>query len=93
MLPPHEADALTIRLRDTGRLVARLTSSHGRADDQRTVVLQHNAKAWQEGVYDALHTLDDFGADVIVIDAPPNSPEWTAVNDRLSRACARAVKL
>ena len=93
ILPAHDADALTIRLRDKGRLVARLTSSNVRADDQWTVVLQPSAKAWQAGVYDALHTLDDSGADVIVIDAPPNSPEWAAVNDRLSRACARAVEL
>jgi L-threonylcarbamoyladenylate synthase len=44
-------------------------------------------------LYAALRTLDNEGADRILIEAPPLDPAWAAVRDRLTRACAsdRAV--
>lgn len=40
-------------------------------------------------LYAALHELDAAGADRILVVAPPNTVDWAAVNDRLSRAAAR----
>ncbi|MBC8065444.1 MAG: threonylcarbamoyl-AMP synthase, partial [Chlorobia bacterium] len=37
-------------------------------------------------LYDALHRLDSLGSGRIVIQAPPNTPEWEAVWDRLRKA-------
>jgi L-threonylcarbamoyladenylate synthase len=37
-------------------------------------------------LYANLHRLDEAGADLIVIAAPPAGPEWTAIHDRLRRA-------
>lgn len=46
-------------------------------------VLQYGAE-----LYDHLHALDDARAARIFVEAPPATPEWTAVNDRLGRAAA-----
>ena len=43
-------------------------------------------------LYENLHQLDAFGADVILIECPPATPEWAAVNDRLGRAAAEKDK-
>ena len=40
------------------------------------------------GLYDRLHELDQRGLDVILVERPPDTPEWAAVRDRLIRAAA-----
>ncbi|MBK8939416.1 MAG: threonylcarbamoyl-AMP synthase [Polyangiaceae bacterium] len=40
-------------------------------------------------LYASLHALEDAGVDRIVVQEPPVTPEWAAVNDRLRRASAR----
>lgn len=42
------------------------------------------------GLYADLRALDAAGADVIVVERPPDRPEWAAVLDRLTRAAAGA---
>jgi L-threonylcarbamoyladenylate synthase len=37
-------------------------------------------------LYDALHRLDEAGLDLILVETPPDTPEWAAVRDRLARA-------
>ncbi len=37
-------------------------------------------------LYASLRRLDDLGCDLILVEAPPASPEWQGVNDRLMRA-------
>ena len=39
-------------------------------------------------LYAALRELDSAGCDAILIEAPPDTPEWAAVRDRLTRACS-----
>jgi len=46
--------------------------------------------AYAQTLYAALRELDAAGCDVILIESPPDAPEWTAVNDRLRRACTPA---
>ncbi len=41
-------------------------------------------------LYAALREMDHAGIDLIVVEAPPERPEWTAVADRLRRAVAGA---
>jgi L-threonylcarbamoyladenylate synthase len=43
--------------------------------------------AYAQRLYAALRELDTAGCDEILIEAPPDTPEWTAVGDRLRRAC------
>jgi L-threonylcarbamoyladenylate synthase len=47
-------------------------------------------KAYAQRLYATLRALDDFGCDAILVERPPQAPEWSAVNDRLQRACSAA---
>ena len=40
-------------------------------------------------LYDTLFRLDQAGLDLILVESPPETPEWAAVRDRLTRAAAR----
>lgn len=40
-------------------------------------------------LYTALHALDQAGLTRIVVELPPASEPWRAINDRLSRACSQ----
>ncbi len=93
MLPAGDADQLAAQLRTSGKLVARLTSGGGKSCLPMEIALPPSWQVWQANLYEALHTLDDAGADIIVVDEPPLASEWAAVYDRLKRACARTVNL
>ena len=47
-------------------------------------------QGYAQKLYAGLRELDGAGCALILVEAPPASPEWAAVNDRLSRACAKA---
>jgi len=46
-------------------------------------------EGYAHALYDALRTLDQAGADVIVVERPPPLEAWLAVGDRLQRAAAQ----
>lgn len=43
---------------------------------------------YEQRLYAALRELDGAGCEQILVEAPPEAPEWAAVRDRLKRACA-----
>ncbi len=43
---------------------------------------------YQQALYAALREFDAMGADIIIAEAPPKTPGWAAVWDRLNRAAA-----
>jgi L-threonylcarbamoyladenylate synthase len=45
-------------------------------------------EGYANGLYAILHELDRVGADLIIIETPPDTEEWTAIRDRLTRATA-----
>jgi len=45
-------------------------------------------EGYAQKLYAALRELDGAGCDLILVEAPPEGPEWAAVRDRLVRACA-----
>jgi L-threonylcarbamoyladenylate synthase len=47
-------------------------------------------QAYAQRLYAALRELDTAGCERILVEAPPESPEWSAVRDRLKRACEQA---
>jgi L-threonylcarbamoyladenylate synthase len=51
-------------------------------------VIPHDAEAFARALYAELHRCDDAGAKLIVVEAPPDSPEWSGIADRLRRAAA-----
>jgi L-threonylcarbamoyladenylate synthase len=54
----------------------------------RVGVIPHDAEAFARAIYAELHRCDSAGADLIVIEAPPEAPEWSGIADRLRRASA-----
>ncbi len=51
-------------------------------------VIPHDAEAFARALYAELHRCDEAGAKLIVVEAPPDSPEWAGIADRLRRAAA-----
>jgi L-threonylcarbamoyladenylate synthase len=45
--------------------------------------------AYAQRLYAALRELDSAECELILVEAPPEGPEWAAVRDRLQRACAQ----
>jgi L-threonylcarbamoyladenylate synthase len=54
----------------------------------RVSVIPHDAEAFARALYAELHRCDEAGAELIVVEAPPDMPEWNAITDRLKRAAA-----
>jgi L-threonylcarbamoyladenylate synthase len=54
----------------------------------RVSVIPHAAKAFARAIYAELHRCDAAGAGLIVVETPPESPEWSGIADRLRRASA-----
>jgi len=51
-------------------------------------VIPHDAEAFARALYAELHRCDAAGAKLIVVEAPPETPEWSGIADRLRRAAA-----
>jgi L-threonylcarbamoyladenylate synthase len=51
-----------------------------------SVRLPDDADGYARGLYAALHQLDHAGCERILVELPPDTPEWHAVHDRLRRA-------
>jgi L-threonylcarbamoyladenylate synthase len=51
-------------------------------------VIPHDAEAYARALYGELHRCDATGAQLIVVEAPPETAEWSGIADRLRRAAA-----
>jgi len=51
--------------------------------------MPRDSQAYAQKLYAALRELDTAGCERILVEAPPDTPEWAAVRDRLKRACER----
>jgi L-threonylcarbamoyladenylate synthase len=56
---------------------------------KRQVQLPANPEAYAAQLYAALHRLDHESLPWIAVEAPPASPEWSAILDRLQRAATK----
>jgi len=52
--------------------------------------MPRDPEAYAQRLYAALRELDGAGCEAILVEAPPEGPEWAAVRDRLRRACSPA---
>jgi len=50
--------------------------------------MPRNPEGYARRLYAALRELDAAGCETILVEAPPDAPEWAAVRDRLRKACA-----
>jgi len=85
-------DELARSLARQGQRVAVLARSrHQPLIDKLTwIAAPQTPAAYAHDLYANLRTLDAAGCDVMLIEAPPLTPDWAAVNDRLARAAAGA---
>ncbi len=75
----HKVVVLTL-----GRKIAALDPSI------RQFAMPAQAEPYAHDLYAALHSLDQAGYDYLLLESPPASAAWLAVNDRLQRAAHRA---
>ncbi len=57
-------------------------------DGLQVSLIPHDAEAYARALYAELHRCDEAGAEWIVVEAPPDAPEWSGIADRLKRAAA-----
>lgn len=83
LVPPHELDREIARLRDKVAVLA-----FSRPDERVDYWLRmpREPLGYAQRLYAALRELDDAGCESILIEAPPETPEWAGVRDRLVRA-------
>lgn len=55
---------------------------------ERVSVIPHDAEAFARAIYGELHRCDEAGVELIVVEALPETPEWSGIADRLRRAAA-----
>ena len=55
----------------------------------RVIRLAADVETWERELYALLRALDEERYGTLIIEAPPETPEWDAVNDRVTRATQR----
>ena len=89
LIPTHELDREIARLGDKVAVLA-----FSRPDERVDYWLRmpRQPHAYAQRLYSALRELDSAGCEAILIESPPDAPEWAAVLDRLRRACGNAAR-
>ncbi|WP_298595683.1 L-threonylcarbamoyladenylate synthase [Zoogloea sp.] len=79
-------DALAAQSRPGDAVLARCAAPAGLADGVTWVQAPADPAGYGHDLYAQLRSLDESGAARILVEAPPATPEWAAVADRLGRA-------
>ena len=87
LVPTH---ALDKEISKSGQRVAVLAFSRPDERVEYWLRMPRDPQAYAQRLYAALRELDTAGCERILVEAPPEAPEWSAVCDRLKRACERA---
>lgn len=80
------------RLQNDGRRVALIHYSD-LPPASASVRLQAEPDSYAHALYASLRTMDQVGAELILVEAPPQDAAWQGVNDRLRRAAFGSVGL
>ena len=59
------------------------------AEHLRAIRLAADAETWEYELYALLRALDEKRYGTLIVETPPDTPEWDAVNDRVKRATQR----
>ena len=86
LVAPHALDAEIAK-----RKVAVAVLAFSRPDErvEYWIRMPREPRAYARRLYAALRELDAAGCETILIETPPETAEWTAVKDRLSRAAVQ----
>jgi len=85
LVPPHELDAVIAK---RGASVAVLAFSKPDERVDYWIRMPRDPQEYARRLYAALRELDAARCETILVESPPETKEWTAVRDRLSRAAA-----
>jgi L-threonylcarbamoyladenylate synthase len=85
LVPPHELDREIARLGDK---VAVLAFSRPDERVEYWLRMPREPHGYARRLYAALRELDEAGCESILIEAPPETPAWAGVRDRLARAAS-----
>jgi len=87
LVPTHALDKEISKLNERVAVLA-----FSRPDERVDYWLRmpREPQAYAQRLYAALRELDTAGCERILVEAPPESAEWSAVRDRLKRACEQA---
>jgi L-threonylcarbamoyladenylate synthase len=64
------------------------TNIPSQQDFGRVSVIPHDSEAFARALYAELHRCDEEGAQLIIVEAPPDAAAWRGIADRLARAAA-----
>ena len=84
LVPSYNLDKEIARLKEKVAVLA-----FSRPDERVDYWLRmpRDPQSYAQKLYGALRELDTAGCEEILVEAPPEAPEWAAVRDRLQRAC------
>lgn len=88
----HDVVRTILDEREAGHRVGAIVIHADGAAANRPIVLPDDAAGYAARLYEALHSLDDSGCDVIVVEQVPDGPAWLGVADRLRRAAHRSPR-
>lgn len=86
LVPPH---ALGSEIAECKASVAVLAFSGPDARVDSWIRMPREPQGYARRLYDALRELDGAGCETILVEEPPDTPEWNAIRDRLLRAAAQ----
>jgi len=106
-LDSHYAPATPVVLAHTAQLPAALENiaaagrravlmqrtSHDFSNAIKTRMMPSDAAGYAHDLYAALRDMDQSGSDIILVEMPPQTAQWSGVNDRLRRASYNARNL
>lgn len=73
------------RAMDGGQRVGAMTFARIDLPFAMQHVMSPDPSAYARGLYATLHALDDARCDMVLLERPPDTPEWTAILDRIRR--------
>lgn len=86
LLEPDALAPALARLAAAGRRAALVVTDAALAAGNAHLALPAQPDGYAQGLYAALRQMDAVGADVIIVERPPQQAAWTGINDRLRRA-------
>jgi L-threonylcarbamoyladenylate synthase len=93
LVSPAQLPAVAANLSAKGKRVAVMALSGYRSATGQTVAMPPEPSAYGCDLYAVIRMLDSGRHDAILVEKPPETEAWLAVNDRLHRASGRDTDL
>jgi L-threonylcarbamoyladenylate synthase len=86
LVPPEDVARTVFRESASGRVGALVRGSASFSPEVLVERLELSPEGYARELFAALHKLDEAGVDTMVVARVPETEEWAAVHDRLTRA-------